>query len=133
MGEMAKQVWGCFEGLIGGIREAFIVRHKVMSWWVKPALTSYLGFVLRTLPSLICWNLWKMRNLWIFNGKLDLVMHVCDRIFLELRKWFCLRFWEISLPDNSQISFFIMIARFAEDGSHTGGLLGISDAVGGEI
>ena len=108
MGEVAKQVWGCFEGLIGGFSAAFTVRHKVMSWWVKPTLNNYLDFILRTLPSLICWNLWKMRNLWIFDGKLDSVMHVCDRIFLEPREWFYLRFQEISLLDNSRIVFFLI-------------------------
>ncbi|XP_027103043.1 uncharacterized protein [Coffea arabica] len=30
-GEMAKQVWGCFEGLIGGFSAAFTVRHKEIS------------------------------------------------------------------------------------------------------
>nr|XP_027109396.1 uncharacterized protein LOC113729280 [Coffea arabica] len=80
MREVAKQVWECFEGLIGGIREAFTVRHKVMSWLVKPTSNSYLDFVLRTLPSLICWNLWKMRNMRIFDARLRskvTILEVC--------------------------------------------------------
>ncbi|XP_071912409.1 uncharacterized protein [Coffea arabica] len=110
-GEVARQVWGCFEDLIGGFSGVFTVRHRVMSWWAKPTINSYLGFVLCTLPSLICWNLWKMRNRWIFKGKLDSVMHVCDRIFLELRECFCVQFREISLPCTSRIGFFETIAR----------------------
>ncbi|XP_027122034.2 uncharacterized protein [Coffea arabica] len=110
-GEVARQVWGCFEGIIGGFSEALTIRHKVMSWWVKPNTNPYLGFVHRILPSLICWNLWKMRNMWIFEGKLDSVVHVCDRIFLELRECVCLQFREISLPCSSRIGFFEMIGR----------------------
>ena len=52
-----------------------------------------------------------MQNMRIFEGKLESVMHVCDRIFLELRECFCLQFWEISVPCNSWTGFLDMIAR----------------------
>ena len=35
-GEFARQVWGFFEVVIGGVSNSLTTRHKVITWWLKP-------------------------------------------------------------------------------------------------
>nr|XP_027083712.1 uncharacterized protein LOC113706014 [Coffea arabica] len=80
-GEAAKRIWGYFEGVIGGFQESSTIRHKLVSWWLKPTRNPYLQYLFRLLLSLICWNLWQMRNSFVFDGHLRPMAHVCAAIF----------------------------------------------------
>ena len=91
-GEFARQVWGFFEVPIGGFGAAFMIRHKVINWWLKSGRTSYIRFLFRILPALICWNLWKTRNKFVFEGRVATVTQVCGRIVNELHESFGAQF-----------------------------------------
>ncbi|XP_071926144.1 uncharacterized protein [Coffea arabica] len=97
-GEAAKRIWGYFEGVVGGFQESFTVRHKLVSWWLRPTRNPYLQYLFRLLPSLICWHLWKMWNSFVFDGHHTPMVHVCSAIFgisgifstLNLNAWLSL-------------------------------------------
>nr|XP_027064499.1 uncharacterized protein LOC113690699 [Coffea arabica] len=67
-GETARQVWKAFDfpgGCSDGINS---VRHRAISWWIRPASNRYLAFVYRLLPSLICWEVWRARTNGFMQG-----------------------------------------------------------------
>lgn len=97
--------------LIGGFGEAFTVRHKVITWWLKAGKSPYIRLLFQILPSLICWNLWKARNKFVFEGSLLTVKHICERIVIELQEYFGMQFRETSIPCSSWPRFFEAIAR----------------------
>ena len=88
----AKQIWGYFEGVIGGFRDSYTLRHKLVSWWLRPNRNRYMLYLFRLLPALICWNLWKMRNSFVFDDHLRPVAQVCASIFGDLRDLLLNRF-----------------------------------------
>ncbi|XP_027169555.1 uncharacterized protein LOC113769293 [Coffea eugenioides] len=110
IGDVARQVWSFFEVLVGGFGEAFTIRHKVISWWLKSGKCPYIKLLFRLLSSLICWNLWKARNKFVFKEKLLTMKQVCDRVFIEFRERFGVQFREIIIPCSSWPSFFDAVA-----------------------
>ncbi|XP_071925430.1 uncharacterized protein [Coffea arabica] len=94
----SDQVWGFFEMSIGGFWEAIMIRHKVIAWWLKSGRTMYIRFLFRILPALICWNLWKTRNKFVFEGRVATVTQVCGRIVNKLHESFGTRFQGVSIP-----------------------------------
>nr|XP_027082465.1 uncharacterized protein LOC113704792 [Coffea arabica] len=107
--EAAKRIWGYFEGVIGGFQESFTIRHKLVSWWLKPTRNPYLQYLFRLLPSLICWNLWKMRNSFVFDAHLRPMARVCEAIFGDLRDIFLLKFKSITISAQDWPGFYGMV------------------------
>ncbi|XP_071940080.1 uncharacterized protein [Coffea arabica] len=109
-GVAAKRIWGYFEEVIGGFWDSSTLRHKLVSWWLRPTRNRYLLYLFRLLPSLICWNLWKMRNSFVFDDHLRPVAQVCAAIFGDLRDIFLLKFQGLSTLGHDWPGFYGMVA-----------------------
>nr|XP_027117733.1 uncharacterized protein LOC113735032 isoform X1 [Coffea arabica] len=55
---------------------------RIQHWWFHSAVCSAKGDVLIIMPSFICWELWKAKNLSIYEG-LRAVLSECPNVHLQ--------------------------------------------------
>ena len=65
---LPKDVWNFFERLmdISSVRHLDVLTH-LQGFWVRVATFSTTGCLLGVLPSIVCWEMWKTRNLYFFE------------------------------------------------------------------
>nr|XP_027117734.1 uncharacterized protein LOC113735032 isoform X2 [Coffea arabica] len=56
--------------------------NRIQHWWFHSAVCSAKGDVLIIMPSFICWELWKAKNLSIYEG-LRAVLSECPNVHLQ--------------------------------------------------
>ena len=62
-GQVAVFVWNFFGSASGVLNLGGSVRAYIAGWWYSARRNGFLAFVHFIIPSLICWNIWKSRNL----------------------------------------------------------------------
>ncbi|XP_027157262.1 uncharacterized protein LOC113771277 [Coffea eugenioides] len=83
-GDVPRQVWESFQVEIGDFATPSMVKHAVIQWWLRPAKNKWLRLVYQVLPSLICWHLWKARNVAVWEGKVLSAMQVHGFVLSDL-------------------------------------------------
>ena len=91
-GEGARLVWRHFEINASEMREVNTVRHMVWFWWLRRGDNIYLKFLNSVLPSMICWELWRIKNMRVFEGRRMRVRETVSRIVQLLSDIFHVQF-----------------------------------------
>ena len=60
------------------------VQMRLQHWWSNASFTSARGLMLMILPSIICWEIWKVRNHLFHQGGTACHVHVCRQIQLSV-------------------------------------------------
>ncbi|XP_071940011.1 uncharacterized protein [Coffea arabica] len=68
-GDVPRWVWNSFQVEAGDFVHVSTVKHAVIQWWMRPAKNKLMKLLYQILPSLICWHLWKARNVAVWEGK----------------------------------------------------------------
>ena len=84
VGEILRQVWVSFQVEVGAFATPSMIKHAIIQWWLRLATNKLLRFVYQVLPSLICWHLWKARNVAVWEGKVLSAMQVHGFILSDL-------------------------------------------------
>ncbi|XP_027184038.1 uncharacterized protein LOC113782345 [Coffea eugenioides] len=91
-GDLPKRVWNSFTSGVGGRSCVSTVRHALAVWWLHPTSNPCLRLIFQFLPCLVCWHLWRARNLRVFEGK-GISSHLIHlRVVGELRDILSSRF-----------------------------------------
>lgn len=69
LGDLAQQLWGYFGVDVGLVRVTGTVRHRVLEWWNRTSRNRFRSVMFKVVPAMICWHIWKARNLALFEGK----------------------------------------------------------------
>ena len=60
--EIGAAVWSFYANLLDINTDVLTIQHMLSKWWTKSKGSSLYSWILRVLPCLIIWNLWKARN-----------------------------------------------------------------------
>nr|XP_027103160.1 uncharacterized protein LOC113724458 [Coffea arabica] len=83
-GELAQAVWGIFQCSSGEpVVSSF--RHMAIRWWLQRGQNKYVKFVYRLPPMLVCWELWKVRNRAVFDGRKMGCTEVVDQVLQQIQ------------------------------------------------
>ena len=94
-GGLATTVWSFFGSRCGVGLNVGHVQGWLGNWWLKLVESDRLKFVLRLLPSLVCWHIWKARNKVVFQGARLNSTAACRAIFRDLKDAYGLKFIEL--------------------------------------
>ena len=83
-----------------------MVKHAVIQWWLRPAKNKWLRLVYQVLPSLICWHLWKARNVALWEGKVLTAMQVHRFVLSDLCVIFQVHYKDMEVGRYSWPSFY---------------------------
>ncbi|KAH0649792.1 hypothetical protein KY284_029704 [Solanum tuberosum] len=68
-GQIAEKVWKFFEHTLGLLwPNSDSIRTKLMRWWRIKSTNKVLELTTQCLPSVICWELWKHRCTYKYEG-----------------------------------------------------------------
>lgn len=67
-GDIPQQVWRFFETSLGVTVEGCGVREKCVAWWMQACGPLILVWIMRLLPIVIVWHLWRARNMFVYDG-----------------------------------------------------------------
>ena len=80
----ASAIWGFFAHALGLSRfSSKGILMRLQYWWSSASFNSAKGSVLILLPSLICWEVWKVRCRMFHNGGNACPSQVCRQIQLN--------------------------------------------------
>ena len=85
LGTLARDVWKAFELPIGLWGSETDWRKRCTQMWQINGFKRPSIFCIQLLPSLICWNLWKARNLSKFQGEKISAKNIITGIVFELK------------------------------------------------
>nr|XP_027124765.1 uncharacterized protein LOC113741433 [Coffea arabica] len=97
-GQLASATWVFFENSLGLSTSAATVRSRCAAWWLRPVKGKALRWLMRILPILILWFLWRARNLSRFEGRKFSVSQVRAFIIQEVRMLVRAHFLGIMVP-----------------------------------
>ena len=98
IGQLASATWAFFEYSLGLSTLAATVRSRCTTWWLRPVEGKTLRWLMRILPILILWFLWRARNLSRFEGRKFSVSQVRAFIIQEVRMLVRAHFPGIMVP-----------------------------------
>nr|XP_027071629.1 uncharacterized protein LOC113696407 [Coffea arabica] len=84
VGDVPRWVWNSFQVEAGDFAHVSTVKHAVIQWWMRPAKNKLMKLLYQILPSLICWHLWKARNVAVWEGKVLSAIQVHGFILSDL-------------------------------------------------
>ena len=105
-GQVAVYVWNFFGSASGVLNLGCSVRAYIAGWWYSASRNGFLAFVHFIIPSLICWNIWKSRNLARFEGKFLSHVAICEFVFEEVKNLFRLQFPEHLFLSSTWMQFY---------------------------
>lgn len=105
---LARTVWHHVLTALGKPEWAPTAERKLVDWCNSCASTSPRGKDIRTILSLVMWELWKHRNAVVFDSAAPSVKAVIDRVVSEGRAWKTAGLLKIDLG-----SFLGSLARWA--------------------
>ncbi|XP_027170937.1 uncharacterized protein LOC113770618 [Coffea eugenioides] len=97
-GQLATETWAFFEYSLGLSASAATVRSRCVTWWLFPVKGKALRWLMRTLPILILWFLWRARNISRFEGRKIAGSQVRALIIHEMRMLIRGHFSSIMVP-----------------------------------
>lgn len=68
-GSFANHLWNIFSNSLGISHKTMPSSNLLMRWWCVKHHTEVHRLILQTLPSFLCWNLWKNRCANKYGGK----------------------------------------------------------------
>ncbi|XP_071906090.1 uncharacterized protein [Coffea arabica] len=95
-GELAVAVWNFFGSLCGVNIARGHLRVYLACWWYKPTKLERLKFVFRLLPIFVCWNLWKARNIAVFQGIAKDAHSIFRAIFPRFKGCLLAKVWRVA-------------------------------------
>lgn len=84
-GHIAMEVWSYFGAICGRPLSSPNLRAQLIDWWLAFEQSIVRRFILATLPSFICWNIWKARNKTIFDGVQLRSEGVSQGVFIDVK------------------------------------------------
>lgn len=88
---MASEIWAFF---LNHLRVSWSFPNHfcelILGWWIND-LEGLPSIIWSTLPSAICWGLWKERNAWIFEGVRKNLVELALSIYRSLFNWLSVR------------------------------------------
>ena len=105
-GEVPRQVWVSFQVEAGEFATPSMIKHAIIQWWLRPAKNKLLRLLYQVLPSLICWHLWKARNVALWEGKVLNTMQVHRFVFSDLCDIFQLHYKDVEVGRYSWPRFY---------------------------
>lgn len=108
---LATEVWNFFsKALSVPTMGPTGILGRLQQWWLLQPPGTARGMVCRVLPSLICWGLWKARNMAMYEGAVASPAQVCREV-------------KSLLLNISQVYPFVQVARDDGELAHLGFLL----------
>ena len=80
-GQLAKEIWGFFGAVCGIGLPRGQLRDRAMAWWLSKQSEVQKWLVVSILPSFICWHIWKVRNIALWEGIRLSSGDICHGIF----------------------------------------------------
>ncbi|XP_071900997.1 uncharacterized protein [Coffea arabica] len=82
---LVDDVWNFFEHLLDILSVHYLdVLTLIQGYWARASTSSATGHLLSILTSIVCWEIWKARNLQFFDGVVLFAFQVCRRILAEV-------------------------------------------------
>ncbi|XP_059289936.1 uncharacterized protein LOC132043485 [Lycium ferocissimum] len=66
--ELANDIWNFFGASCGIISTTRDIRVTVMNWWLLKSKNKVHDMLLKCLPTIICWEIWKARCTYRYEG-----------------------------------------------------------------
>lgn len=92
LGQVAAEVWSYFARACGVTSVSSVLRDRIGAWWLAPQRSRERRVLFTTLPSLICWHIWKARNRAVYEGIRACTVDMVQAIFRDLQLMVELRF-----------------------------------------
>ncbi|XP_060182379.1 uncharacterized protein LOC132612052 [Lycium barbarum] len=95
--ELANDIWNFFGASCGIISTARDIRVTVMNWWLQRSKNKVHAMLLKCLPTIICWEIWKARCTYRYEGIKYTQRRIIDQITYLARVIINLQFTSLNL------------------------------------